>query len=209
VTRALREVGYLARRAWQLEVGVWASLWRFIFRRPRVPAGATAIAYHGPVFTILIVFIVLSAVEIPIIDLIVYPWPWVRIPFLALGIWGLTWMLGFLFGFLTRPHSVGPDGLRIRQGADLEVVVPWAAVEAIRMRTETAEARSPKLTEGRTPGAATLHVRVANETNLLIELDEPMTVRMPRGEVRVDTIRCRADDPRAFLDASRPHLVPA
>ena len=58
------------------------------------PRGASGFAYHSPVLTILMIFIVLSAIEIPIIDLIVHPWPWVRIPLLILGIWGVTWMIG-------------------------------------------------------------------------------------------------------------------
>ena len=202
----LGTIGYWGKRAWQLEVGVWQSLYRFAFRRPKVPAGATAIPYHRSIFTILMVFIVLSAIEIPIIDLIAHPWPWVRIPLLAAGIWGLTWMVGYLFGFLTRPHAVGPDGIRVRQGADLEVVLPWSDVYSVERRTETAEPKSPQLTPGRTPQAWVLHLRLQHETNVVIELEHPVPVRMPRGTVLVDEIRCYADDPRAFLEAARPHL---
>jgi hypothetical protein len=202
----LGTIWYWAKRAWQLEVGVWKSLYRFVFRRPKVPPGATPITYHKSILTILMIFIVLSAVEIPIIDLITHRWPWVRIPLLAAGIWGLTWMVGYLFGFLTRPHSVGPDGILIREGADLEVVLPWADVYSVARDVEVAEPKSPKFTPGRTPGAWILHLRLQHETNIVIELERPITVRMPRGTVLLDEVRCYADDPRAFLEAARPHL---
>ena len=199
-------IGYWARRAWDLEVGVWKSLYRFVFRRPKVPAGATPITYHRSILTIMIVFIVLSAVEIPIIDLIVHPWPWVRIPLLGAGIWGLTWMTGYLFGFLTRPHAVGPDGIRVREGAEVEIVLPWSEVYSVARRAETAESRAPKFTPGRTPGTWVAHLRLNHETNLVIELERPVEVRMPQGRVLLDEVRCYADDPRAFLEAARPHL---
>jgi hypothetical protein len=61
-------------------------------------------------------FIGVSAVEFVVVDLLVRRWPTVRISLLALGIWGLVWMFGLLFGFLTRPHAVGPAGIRVRSG---------------------------------------------------------------------------------------------
>ena len=50
-------VVYIARRAWTMEIGIWQSLYRFIFRRPRVPAGAVGFSYHRQVWTILMIFI--------------------------------------------------------------------------------------------------------------------------------------------------------
>ena len=86
-----------------------------------MPAGARGFRYHEPVLTILIVFIALSAVELVAVDLIVRRWPYVRIPLLVLSIWGLIWMLGFLFGMLTRPHAVGPESIRVRYGAEVDI----------------------------------------------------------------------------------------
>ena len=33
---------------WEIELGVWVSLYRFVFRRPRVPAGATGVPLPLP-----------------------------------------------------------------------------------------------------------------------------------------------------------------
>ncbi len=84
---AWQTVWHLAGRALQMEIGVW-HVYRFVFRRPKVPAGAVGFGYHIPVQTVLVVFIAMSAVEIVVLDLIVHRWAYVRIPVLAAGIWG-------------------------------------------------------------------------------------------------------------------------
>lgn len=104
----------MLRRAFHAEVRVYSSIGRAIARRPAVPPGGTGVGYHRPVLTVLFIFIVLSAVEIPILDLIVHPWPAVRIPVLILGIWGLTWMVGL-------------PGLAPRGGAhEVTIIRLWA-----------------------------------------------------------------------------------
>ena len=196
----VRRIAHLAIRA---EIGVWQSLYRLIFRRPRVPAGASGFAYHSPVFTILMVFIVLSAVEIPIIDLIVHPWPWVRIPLLILGIWGLTWMIGLAAGFLTRPHAVGPEGIRVRQGAEVDIDLPWEAVASVERSRDVAE-KAPKLRDE--AHGRTLSLRMANETNILVVLEHPVTARLSGSQVTFDAVRLWTDDADGFLDAVRTHI---
>jgi hypothetical protein len=51
-----RLVGYLARRATMMEIHGYQSIYRFLFRRPKVPAGAVGFSYYQPVLAILIVF---------------------------------------------------------------------------------------------------------------------------------------------------------
>jgi hypothetical protein len=206
-TRAVSSTGSRLRRvahiAWRAEVGVWQSLYRWVFRRPRVPAGATGFAYHSPVMTILMVFIVLSAVEIPIIDIIVHPWPRVRIPLLVLGIWGLTWMIGLAVSYLTRPHAVGPDGIRARLGADIDVDLPWESVASVERSRDVAE-KAPKLRDeeyGRT-----LSLRMANETNILVVLEKPVVTRLSGDPVELDAVRLWADDVDGFLGSVRTHI---
>jgi hypothetical protein len=193
----------LARRAWRMELGVYQSLYRFVFRRPRVPEGASGFPYHAPVFTILIVFIVLSAVEIPIVDLIVHRWPWVRIPLLILGIWGVTWMLGMLLGFVTRPHAVGPSGIRVRQGAELDLDLPWTVVRSVERSSVTVE-KAPKIIDE--PDGRTFAARIADATNIRIELEHPIHVLLPHGEERIEAVRLWVDDVDGFMTAVRTHI---
>jgi hypothetical protein len=188
-----------------MELGIWASLYRFTFRRPRVPAGAVGFTYHGQVWTLLMIFIGLSAVEIPIIDLIVHRWPVVRISFLVLGIWGLTWMVGLALGFITRPHSVGPDGIRMRNGAETDVGLSWRDIHSVEIARQADEPKSPRV-EIAADGTRTLAVRMQNETNIHIEFESPLQLTLPSGRQTVDALRFWVDEPRAFLDEARKYL---
>ena len=111
-----RRAGHQGRRAVRMEIAVWRSIYRFLLRRHRVPVGAVGFTYHQPVLPLLIGFLVASAIELVAVDLLVKQWPLVRIPLLVVGVWGLLWMLGLLLGYLTRPHAVGPEGIRVREG---------------------------------------------------------------------------------------------
>ncbi|WP_435748032.1 hypothetical protein [Microbacterium sp. PMB16] len=210
-TRTARALNFL-HRALIAELRVYSSIGRAIARRPAVPAGGTGIGYHQPVMTILIIFIVLSAVEIPILDLIVHPWPAVRIPILILGIWGLTWMIGLLCAMLMRPHAVGPDGIRVRSGLELDVAVSWDDIASVAIAKRVDEPKLPRITS--TEDGAEYAERMQDETNIEIELERPVSIRLPGllpkgGRHEVIRIRLWADDPRAFLAAARPFLIAA
>lgn len=197
-------------RAWIAELRVYSSIGRAIMRKPAIAQGAIGIGYHRPVLTVLIIFIVLSAVEIPIIDLIVHPWPSVRIGFLVLGIWGLTWMVGLMCAMLLRPHTVGAEGVRVRAGLEIDVFVPWDAVASVAIRHRVDEPKSPRIAT--TEDGSEYAERMQNETNIEIELERPYAVRLPGlrprgGEHLVTTVRLWADEPRTFLDAARPFLI--
>lgn len=198
----------MLHRALIAELRVYSSIGRAIARRPAIPAGGTGIGYHRPVLTILIVFIVLSAVEIPILDLIVHPSPAVRIPILILGIWGLTWMVGLLCAMIMRPHAVGPDGIRVRSGLEIDVAVAWDDIASIAIDRRVDEPKTPRVT------GAEYAERMQDETNIEIELERPVTIRLPGlaprgGAHAVTRIRLWADDPRAYIDAARPYLTAA
>lgn len=195
-------VTYLARRAVELEIGVWQSLYRFLLRRPRVPERATAFSYHRVVLPVLVAFIVISAIELVVVDLLVHRWPAVRIPLLVVGIWGLTWMFGLLAGMVTRPHAVGPDGIRVRYSTDVDVDVPWNAIDSVGRRSTNRAEKAPRL--GRDDdGGAVLHLWMHDQTNIDVLLDRPIRVRVPEGTASVRRIALFADDPAGFLEAVR------
>ena len=192
-----------------VELRIYANIVRFVVRRPAIAPGAVGFSYHKPVFTVLMIFIVLSAVEIPIIDLIVHRWPGVRVAMLVLGIWGLTWMFGLLCGYLMRPITVGPDGIRVRQGLELDVALAWDDIASVAIAKRVDEPKSPRLEE--TDAARTLVLRMQDETNLEIELERPTVVRLPGhapkgGDQEITALRLWVDDPKAFLDEVRRHL---
>lgn len=193
-------------RALRVELRIYTSIARAVTGRRAIAPGSTGFGYHRPIFTILLIFIVLSAIEIPILDLIVHQWPPVRIGFLVLGIWGLTWMIGLLCAQLMRPHTVGPDGISVREGLEIDIALPWDDIAAVVRSPRVDEPKTPRVTESE--GIRTLSIRVQNETNVEIELERRTAVRLPgqppRGGVHeVDAVRLWVDDLDGFLDAVR------
>jgi hypothetical protein len=202
-------LGRFATRALMLELSIYASIGRFIARRPAVPRGAAGFSFHKPVMTILMIFIVLSAVEVPIFDLIVHRWPAVRITLLVLGIWGVTWMFGLLCAYLMRPHTVGPEGIRVRGGLETDIALSWDDIASVARNLRVDEPNSPKIEE--TDASRTLLLRINNETDLEIELERPTVVRLPGhgrfgGEQAVTAVRIWVDDPVAFMDEVRKYI---
>jgi hypothetical protein len=191
----------LARRALVMEVWGYLSIARFVLRRPRVPHGAQPFTYHQPVFAVLVAFIVISAVELVVVDLVVKRWETVRIALLVVGLWGLVWMFGMLFGFLTRPHAVGPDGLRLRAGVEIDIPLRWDQVATVQRHRRISQTKQPQVTFDE-HGARTLHLHIQNQTNVRVSLREAVTVRVPRGHVTVSSIELWADEPDALVRAA-------
>ncbi len=204
-----RRIGGIAKRALLLELSIYTNIGRFLARRPAIPPGAVGFSYHRPVLTVLIIFIVLSAVEIPIVDLIVHRWPAVRIAFLILGIWGVTWMFGLLCAYLMRPHTVGPEGIRIRHGLEVDLAFSWDEIASVARSKRVDQSKSPRIDE--TDASRTLVYRLQDETIVEIELERPTTVRLPGGgatggEQAITGVRIWVDDSTAFMNEVRKYL---
>jgi hypothetical protein len=197
---------HYGKRALLLEVWGYVSIFRYVFRRPKVPPGATAFTYHRPMKPMLIAFIVVSAVELLAVDLVVRRWPTVRMAFLVLGVWGLVWMLGLLFGFLTRPHAVGPAGIRVRAGAEVDIGLEWDVIDSVGRNKRVARDKQPLVTAEK-DGTCALHQPIQQETNIEISLRRPVTVRLPHGTETVSTIHLFADLPEQFTDEVRRHCA--
>lgn len=205
----LHRVPELIKRLIHLELGIYASIWRVISRRPATPPGATGFAYHRPVLTVLVVFIVLSAVEIPILDLIVHRWPLVRVFVFILGLWGLTWMVGLLCAMLMRQHSVGPEGIRIRNGIEIDISLLWRDIAQVEIAASVADGKASRVSKEL--GIVELSLRIANETNILITLEGPVEVKLPGklpggGTHRVERVRIWVDEPKEFLSSVAHHI---
>lgn len=193
------------------EVLMWRSFYRWIFRRPVAPGpGAKPFRYAALMTPLLIVFIVVSAIEIPVFHLMV-PWEPVRLAVDLAGVYGLLWMTGLLAMVRVHPHVLTDDGLRVRNGATVDLTVPWTAVEAVRKRDRSREKGRALQVDG-----SVLHTVVMKYTNVDVALREPVTVRPRRGVFRpvgdpvtVTEIRLYADDPDALVACARERLAGA
>jgi len=201
-TRTAAKPGRL-RAAISYESGIWRSLFRWSFRRPpRMEPGDEAFAYAAGVAPLIWVFIGISAVEIPILHLLL-PSTTLRLIALALGAWGLLWMLGMLASMYEKPHIIGRSGVRIRYGLSVDYEISWDRIAEIRYHKRTlVKSRTVQLED------STLHIAVNTQTNVEIVLLEPMTLPVPKvGDCPVSTIRCYADDQGAMISSARAHLA--
>ena len=184
----------LAMRAIKYETAMWRSLYRWITRRP---IEGEAYPYTGPVMTILWAFIGVSAVELPILHLIL-PWPTVRLIADILGVYGLIWMIGLMASLKVNPHVVTGESIRIRNGLSLDLTLHRADVAGARARNRTLEpGKGIRIeTEG---DRRILYLAVAHNTSVDLVLRYPMAVELPKGlSEPVDEIRIYADDPKAM-----------
>jgi hypothetical protein len=192
----------LVRRAVRYELGMWVSLFRWITGRPRNrDPQARTFGYASAVTPVFGAFIGVSAIELPILHFVL-PWEPVRIAADALGFYGLFWMFGLLASFRVNRHAVGPEGLRIRHGASVDLLVPWDAVAGITRKYRSASgARGIRVADG------LLQLVIGGQTSIDVELREPIVVRLPAGDSPpLRRLRFHADDADALVAAARDHL---
>lgn len=198
----------LARGA-GIEKIIYASIARAIVRRPWKARDARGFHYHSQSLPLLIAFVALSAVEIVVIDLVVRQWIWLRIPLLAIGVWGLVWMTGLVCAHLMRPHTIGREGIRVRDGLDMDAHVTWDDVHSVGVKARNHIPKTPSVVdrhEGRS-----LVVAISDRTNIEIVLERPTTITLPGlppkgGAHTIDRIYLWADAPDDLLAAAREHI---
>jgi len=202
---------YLLRRATRMEAAGWASIGRVLARRPSVPAGATGFRYDASFRATLITFLFVSGVEVVAVDLVTHRWPWVRFPLLVLGVWGVLFMLGMLLGYVSRPHAVGPAGIRLRSGGEVDLDLPWEVVRSVTPRRRRVP-DAPAFCLSGPPEEQTLHHVVEERTDSEIALERPVTFELPEGPVTVTRVHLAVDDPAGsptpsgttFAECGRP-----
>lgn len=205
---ALAVTGWVLRYEW----GMWRSLFRWIvfrwiLRRPLTSGrDEKAFPYAGTMTPLLLAFIGVSAIEIPIVDLLI-PWPTVRMVAIVLGGYGLLWMVGMLASFRVSPHIVGEAGLRLRHGVTTDVTIPWDAIATVRIASRsTPKSRAIQYQES--DHGRILNVVIMSQTNVDVVMRQRTTIPLFRGESETFTeLRCYADDPDALVASASKHLT--
>lgn len=193
--RAFAFVRWLVR----LEIGIWRSLFLWLTRRvPGRGPGVEAFPCAKEITPILWAFIFVSALELPVVHLLI-PWQPVKLAVLILSVWGLLWMLGYLAGMRVFRHLLDDSGLRIRNGPGVDLRIPWDAVAGVTARRGRVVARATVHVED---GVA--HVAVLKQTRVSVALERPTAVDGAREVVEV---RFYVDDPRGFVAAARQRVA--
>lgn len=160
--------------------------------------GAATFDYSAQVRPFLWVFIVVTPLEILLVELLV-PWPWLRAVLLVLGVLSgllLGWQLWMLHRF---KHAVDDEHLWLRYGREFEYRVPRAAIGTVRQGTTS---RSHNRTRSVEDGALVLSISYS--TNVVVELTEPLQVDLGRrGAHEVTRVELWADNPGELVRALR------
>ncbi|MEI2715105.1 MAG: hypothetical protein V9G04_17865 [Nocardioides sp.] len=203
----MRRVWDLAVEVVRLEVALYACLWRWITRRPDVPAGARPIPYAQLSAPMVWLFVFGSGIEVIVIEVILrsLDQAWadaIRLPVLILGIWGVIWMIGLAAAYRTRPHLLTSEALYARSFALTDVAVPLSAIKKVSAVEQEVEGiRFVHKIEDR------LVLAVSSRTNLRVELREHLTLPLRRPsrlwnlwdderKVTVDSLAIWVDEPR-------------
>ena len=188
----------MIKKIFRYEVRLWIALFRWVFRRPLpLPPGTTGFQYAGGVKLILGAFIGASALEIPILHLIL-PWHTVRMISLFVGGYGLLWMFGLLATMRVHLHLVGPEGLRIRNSITLDLPIAWDDIASVRARPRSLP-----------PGGSTqfedgvLSLGIGAQTAVDVVLARPLVLPVKKtGGAPVSQVRFHTDTPDELVAAA-------
>jgi hypothetical protein len=195
----------LARWLVVTEIGIWRSLFLLVTRRVAgAGPGVQSFTYARQVSPILLAFVFVSAVELPVVHLLI-PWDLVRLVVLVLSVWGLLWMIGMWASLRVFPHQVDDAELRIRYGARTEVRVPWQAVESVRARRGRVDAQQQVHVEPGDDGAV-VSLPVMKQTRVEVGLRDDAVLELPGGPERVTLVQFYADDAPGVVGAVRERL---
>ncbi|MEV4474569.1 hypothetical protein ACFFR3_23475 [Nonomuraea salmonea] len=198
VRAVLRIVGF--------EVKGLAAIAAWIVRRRHgVPDGATALAYGKEQAFMLGLMSFAMAVETVVVDLLLAALgvpAWLRYGVLIADLYGLLYVLMLAAGCATRPHVVTADELRVRYGVYLDLRVPRELVAGVRTGRAYHQGGMITVEGGR------LTVAVSSQTNVTVELAEPVTVVRPLGRrAEVTSVRFFAQDPEMAVAALKPGIT--
>lgn len=201
----MRRALALVRHVLVFELHIYLSLLRWVGRRPSTPDGHLPVGYARMATPVIWLWIFGSAVELPLVHVLV-PWHGLRIALLAVGVWGLLWMIGMLAGLRCYPHLLGDDALRVRNGPMHDIAVPWSRVSSVSVEDRdlpsTVWALQP-LPEG---DGTRLNVGVSGRVNLHLALDRPTPMRTRKGVLEATAVSIWVDDPREVAAEVRQRL---
>ncbi|WP_307805640.1 hypothetical protein [Streptomyces chrestomyceticus] len=188
-------------KRWMASLGLWVAR-----RRDGVGAGERALGYARAQAPMLYGFVFVCLVETVGVTFLLAKFPVVHWVMLVLDVYTLAMVLGFQAAAVTRPHVVGPGGLRVRNGALLDVWIPLERIASVRydLRFPKAEAAGRQAQER----DGVLEMAVAAQTCVTVELTEPVTaVKLLGQRVEARTVRFHADEGRAAVAAIREAIA--
>lgn len=199
---ARRLVPTPVRRIMSFDVKSMASLGLWVLRRrDGVPPGATAVPYAAeqiPMQLVLVFALALETVAVEVLLRALGAPDALRIVMLVLDLYGVLFCLMVMAACVTHPHVVTERELRIRYGVYFDLRIPRDSIVAVRQVRNLGESGTVSVRDGR------LAVVVDSQTNVVVELAEPVVAVRPLGaEAEVTEVRFFASDPASAVAALR------
>ncbi|RBQ15658.1 hypothetical protein DP939_33755 [Spongiactinospora rosea] len=177
-------------------LGLWLAR-----RRHGVPRGGVAVLYAREQATMTLIMLLAMVIETVALDVLLTAMDvptGLRIAVLVLDVYGILYGLMFAAACATRPHVITPTELRIRYGVYFDLRIPRELITSVRSSRNLNEKGMIGLADGR------LGVAVSSQTNITVELAEPVTITRPLGaQAEARVIRFFADHPATALRALR------
>ncbi|GGV10668.1 hypothetical protein GCM10010182_33460 [Actinomadura cremea] len=162
-------------------------------RRHGVPAGAVGVPYAKAQTGLQLAFLSAMVIELVAVELLlraVGAPEGVRLVVLVIDLYSVLIVLAVIAACVTRPHVVTDEEVRVRYGAFFDLRIPREKIASVRTVRNYDESGLVRVDGGR------LAVAVASQTNVLVELTEPIVAVRPLGKrVEVRAVRFYADDP--------------
>ncbi|MFB9906446.1 hypothetical protein [Allokutzneria oryzae] len=169
------------------------ALFLLLRGRRDVPEGATALPCSGESTSTLVALLVVSVIELVAVEFLV-PWAVVRWILLALSVYSVLWLVGYIASLITRPHLVGPEELVLRSGSRVELSFPVTAVRAAWTERKGNHGGSV------TVDGETLVLPNGDTTTVVVEFDRSCEVDLgKRGRHAVRRVRFHADDAKTAV----------
>ncbi|GAA1795842.1 hypothetical protein [Actinomadura chokoriensis] len=174
------------------------SLVLFVTRRRNgVPPDAVGVAYSGGQLSLQLSFLFAMVVETAAVEMLlrgIDAPDALRMVILVVDLYSILIVLAVIAACVTRPHVLSDEELRIRYGAFFDLRVPRDRIASMRVARNFNETGMVRIVDGR------LSVAVASQTNVVVELHEPVTVVRPLGKrAEARTLHFFADDPKLLV----------
>ncbi len=172
------------------EFSLVGSIARLIARKPDVPDGTRGFTYHRQSAPMMWAMVGLVVIEIAVVHLVI-PWDIVRLVLLVVSVYSLIWIVGFIAGFMVRPHLLDDRTLVLRHGPKTVVVLPLTDIERIETTgRDLSGMRSIRYVDG-----SGLHLAQGGQTNVDVTLTRPINGVLQAEVHPVDRVSFWADDP--------------
>lgn len=169
-------------------LGLWA-----VRRRHGVGPGRLGFGYSRDQNSMMLIFLFVTVLEGVALAYLI-SWPALHKIMIVLHVYSVLLILGMIAAAHTRPHVIGAGELRVRHGAAFDLRVPLRLVAGARTENRIHDGGMVRLGEDRAD------IIVAAQTNVTVELTEPVTVTKALGGTgRASVIRLKADDAKSFV----------